>query len=185
MSSSHRRRTPVIGGRIDPLWGVANRVAMAVPTDADRIVVLRRFHFGLAHGADANQLVADIADLHIPNNTFPGEVFMELSADALNLAGLDTRHRIDYCALIGTELAEAPFRGKEHRRIQYAILTAFAVHGGLQPDLLDEVAYWIDRYWQYALLAAVAIVRACAKRADLPIERFAAELATRHAITID
>jgi hypothetical protein len=158
---------------------------MAVPTDGDRIGAYRRFLSGLAHDADANRLVADIADLHVRNNTFPGEVFMELSADALDLAGLDSRHRIDYRVLIDTELAEVSFRGKEHRRIQYAILTAFAVHGGLQPDLLDEVAYWIDRYWEYAAFAAIAIVRTCAKRADQPIERFAVELATRHAITID
>jgi hypothetical protein len=156
-----------------------------VPTDEDRIEALRRLLSGLTHGADANELVADIADLHVRNNTFPGEVFMELSADALTLTGVDRRHRIDYHALIDSELAEVPFRGKEHRRIQYTILTAFAVHGGLEPDLLDEVTYWIDQYWQYALLAAVAIVRACAKHADLPVERFAADLAARHAITID
>ena len=55
-----------------------------MPTDGDRVGAFRRFLSGLAHDADANRLVADIADLHVRNNTFPGEVFMELSADALD-----------------------------------------------------------------------------------------------------
>ncbi len=48
--------------------------------------------------------------------------------------------------------------------VQYAVHTPFALHGRLEPDLLDEVTYWIEQYWQYALFAAVAIVRECAER---------------------
>ncbi len=66
----------------------------------------------------------------------------------------------------------------ENRRIQYAILVAFAVHGGLEPDLLDEVTYWIEQYWSYALFAAVAIVRECADRSGIPLDTFVADLAT-------
>jgi hypothetical protein len=82
-------------------------------------------------------------------------------------------------------LPEVDVRGKEHRRIQYAVLTAFAVHGGLEPDPLDEVTHWIEQYWQYALFAAVAIVRACADRSGTPLETFVADLAARHAIDIN
>ena len=86
--------------------------------------------------------------------------------------------------VLSQHLAEVEFRGKEPRRIQYAVLTAFAVRGGLEPDLLDEVTYWIDQYWQYALFAAVAIVRECAQRSGAPIEAFVAELADRSGIEI-
>lgn len=79
--------------------------------------------------------------------------------------------------MLSTHLSEIQFRGKDHRRIQYAMLTAVSVHGGFEPDLLDEVTYWIDQYWQYALFAAIAITRACAERSDTPIETFAADLA--------
>ncbi|TVR26651.1 MAG: hypothetical protein EA389_05095 [Ilumatobacter sp.] len=65
------------------------------------------------------------------------------------------------------------------------MLTVFALHGGLEPDLLDEVSYWIEHYWTYALFAAVAIVRACAARSDTPLETFVANLATPHAIDLD
>ena len=60
---------------------------MKRPTDEDRVVALQRFLLGLARGDDANQLSSAIADLHLRHNTFPGEVFMELAADALDLAG--------------------------------------------------------------------------------------------------
>ncbi len=61
----------------------------------------------------------------------------------------------------------------------------FAVHGGPEPDLLDEVTYWIEQYWQYALFAAVGIVRACAEQSDTPLEMFVADLAARCAIGIN
>lgn len=89
-----------------------------------------------------------------------------------------------YRELLATHLSEVEFRGKEHRRIQYAILTAFAVHGGLEPDLLDEVTYWIEQYWQYAMFAAAAITRACADRSGTSLETFVADLAARHAIDL-
>ena len=55
------------------------------------------------------------------------------------------------------------------------MLAAAALHGGTEPDLLDEVAWWqADDLWQYALFAAVAYIRArpagwacrCARRAS-------------------
>ena len=157
---------------------------MSTPTDDDRIEALRRFLVGLARCDDANQLSAEIADLHVRHDTFPGEVFMELSADALDAAGAERESAVAYRELLSTYLPEVEFRGKEHRRIQYAILTAFAVRGGLEPDLLDEVTYWIEQYWQYALFAAVAVVRACAERSGTPLEIFVADLAERQAIDI-
>jgi len=64
------------------------------------------------------------------------------------------------------------------------VLTTFAVHGGLEPDLLDDVAYWIEQYWTFALFAAVAIVRVCADQAGTPLDLFVADLAIYHAIDI-
>ena len=157
---------------------------MSRPTEDDRVDALRRFLVGLARGDDANQLVTDIADLHVRHNTFPGEVFMELTADALRAAGVEREPGVVYRELLPKYLPEVEFRGKEHRRIQYAVLTAFAVHGGLEPDLLDEVTYWIEQYWQYALFAATAIVRASADNAGIPLNVFVDDLATRQAIDI-
>jgi hypothetical protein len=155
---------------------------MGRPTDDAHVEALRRFLVGLGRGDDANQLVADIADLHLRHNTFPGEVFMELAAYALAVAGVARQPGVVYRDLLSTHLPEVVFRGEEHRRIQYAVLTAYAVHGGLEPDLLDEVTYWIEQYSTYALYAAVAIVRASATSADIPLESMLAELAAKHGI---
>jgi hypothetical protein len=158
---------------------------MSGPTADDRVEALRRFLAGLSRGHDAHQLVVDIADLHVRHNTFPGEVLIELAADALDTAGVERDTCIAYEELLSMHLPEVEFRGKEHRRIQYAVLTVFAVHGGLEPDLLDEVTYWIEQYWQYALFAAVAIVRACVEQSGTPLETFVADLAACRAIDIN
>ena len=157
---------------------------MAKPTEEDRIEATRRLLAGLAGGVDANQLVVAIAGLHVRQNTFPGEVFMELAANALRTAGVERAPGVAYRDLLSKHLGEVEFRGKEHRRIQYAVLTAFAVHGGLEPDLLDEVTYWIDQYWQYALLAAVAIIRQCAEHSATPLPKFVSDLAAAGGIAI-
>jgi hypothetical protein len=54
-------------------------------------------------------------------------------------------------------LPERTFRGRQNTTLQYVVLAAAAIHGGTEPDLLDEVAWWqTDDFWQYALFAAVA-----------------------------
>jgi len=70
----------------------AYRFEMSAPTDNDRIEASQRFFSGLIRGDDANQLVDELADLHVRNNTFPGEVFMELAA----AAGADWQRRVEY-----------------------------------------------------------------------------------------
>ncbi len=73
-------------------------------------------------------------------------------ADPLPLEGLRERF-----------LPEAAFRGRRNAKLQYAVLAAAALYGGTEPDLVDEVVWWqTDDFWQYALFAAVAYIRAAA-----------------------
>ena len=70
--------------------------------------------------------------------------------------------------------ARGAFRGRQNAKLQYAVLAAAAVHGGTEPNLLDEVAAWqADDFWQYAMYAAVAYIRAAASRAGVPVPRHA------------
>jgi hypothetical protein len=65
------------------------------------------------------------------------------------------------------------------------VLVAAAAHGGLEPDVLDEVAWWqTDDFWSYALAAVVAIIRSCAERAGISVPNFAEQLAGRIGITL-
>lgn len=109
---------------------------------------------------------------------------MALAADALELAGVDRSRPIDEQTILSRYLSEIEVRGKEQSRLRYAVHSVFAVHGGLEPDLLDEVFYWVDAYWQHALFAAVAIVRACAERSGVPVEALCADLAARHRVEL-
>jgi hypothetical protein len=153
------------------------------PTEDDRVEAIRRLLSGLENGADAHELAAAVADLHPKNNTFPGEVFMELAADAFDVAGVDRGNAISYEGLLETQLPECQFRGRENRKIQYAVLTSSATRAGLKPDLLDEVVWWrTDDYWRYALFAAVALIRAVAARQGIPAPRLARQLAERHGV---
>jgi len=127
---------------------------------------------GLARDIDIFELMSELLPLHPRDNTFPGEVFLRLAADALDWCGAS---RVDPLPLEGLRerfLPECTFRGRQNKKLQYAVLAAAAFHGGTEPDLLDEVAWWqTDDFWQYALFATVAYIRAAASRAGVPVRQ--------------
>ncbi len=134
---------------------------------------------GLARDADIFELVSELAPLHPRDNTFPGEVFLRLAADALNWCGASRADPLPLEGLRERFLPESTFRGRQNTRLQYAVLAAAAHHGGTEPDLLDEVAWWqTDDFWQCALVAAVACIRA-ASRAGVPVRQACQDLAQR------
>ena len=110
--------------------------------------------------AEVFNIVSELAPLHPRNNTFPGEVFLQIAADALDWCGAS---RADPLALEGMRerfLPECAFRSRQNKKFQFAVLASAALHGATEPDLLDEVAWWqTDDFWQYALYAAVAYIR--------------------------
>ncbi len=135
---------------------------------------------GLARDSDISELASELAPLHPRNNTFPGEVFLDVAADVLDWCGIS---RFEPLALAGMRerfLPELAFRGRQNKKLQYSILAAAALRGGAEPDLLDEVAWWqTDDFWRYALYAAVAYIRAAAGRVGVPVRQVCQELARR------
>lgn len=160
---------------------------MAKPkiTDDDRVEAVRRLLVGITAGHDVFELAADVADLHPKNDTFPGEVYMRLAAEVVAATDDAGANPIEYEGLRERHLEEIRFRGKDNRKIQYAVLCSAAVAGGLEPDLLDEVVWWgTDDFWRYGLLATVAIIRASAERRQIPVAQVVAELADRHGVSL-
>ena len=132
---------------------------------------------GLARDTDIFELLDGLASLHPRNDTFPGEVFLRLAADALEWSGASRAEPLPLQGLRERFLPEATFRGRQNAKLQYAMLAAAAVHGGTEPDLLDEVASWqADDFWQYAMYAAVTYIRAAASRAGVPVRQACREL---------
>jgi hypothetical protein len=147
------------------------------PTPQDAATARRILLDGMARDAGISELAGELAPLHPRGNTFPGEVFLQVAADALEWCGAS---RADPLALEGMPerfLPECAFRGRENKKLQFAVLAAAALRGGAEPDLLGEVAWWqTDDFWQYALWAAVAYIRAAASRAGVPVRRVCQEL---------
>ena len=118
-----------------------------VPEDA---VTARQPLLGrLARDADIFELLSELAPLHPRDNTFPGEVFLHVAADALDWCGASRADPLPLEGLRERFLPERTFRGRQNTKFQYAVLAAAALHGGTEPDLLDEVAWWqADDFWQ-------------------------------------
>jgi hypothetical protein len=128
-------------------------------------------------GSDLFEALDEIRALHPRNDTFPGEVFMQLAARALAEGGVSAASPIRQEGLIDKHLPEASFRGRQNQRMRYAVLVAAATHAGVEVDLLEEVAYWdSDDFWSYAGLAAAAWIRAVADDRDLPLEELVRRL---------
>jgi hypothetical protein len=147
------------------------------PTPEDAMTARRALLDGLARDADIFEVLSGLAPLHPRNDTFPGEVFLHLAADALEWCRASQAEPLPLEGLCERFLPECAFRGRRNAKLQYAVLAAAAVHGGIEPDLLDEVTAWqTDDFWHYAMYAAVAYIRAAAGRAGVPVRQACRDL---------
>ena len=87
-ASDHKRLTldgnacrDEASSRAAPYGGMPARMR---PTPEDTVTARHVVLNGLARDADIFDLASELAPLHPRNNTFPGEVFLHLAADALN-----------------------------------------------------------------------------------------------------
>lgn len=95
---------------------------------------------GIAGSADPLDLTRQLEPLHPKNDTFPGEVLLELAADALDLSGASRDEPVEYEGIRERYLPEMQFRGKaQHHRSHYALRAVAMIRAGVVPDLLDEV----------------------------------------------
>ena len=134
---------------------------------------------GLARDAGIFELVSALAAApagqHLPRRGVP--------APGGGRTGLVRGQPVRPAGLAGTARAipaRVHVRGRQNKKFQYAVLAAAALHGGTEPDLLDEVAWWqTDDFWQYGLFAAVGYIRAAASRAGVPVRQACQDLAGR------
>ncbi len=147
------------------------------PTSQDAVTARQILLDGLARDTGIGELITELAPLHPRHNTFPGEVFLRLAADALDWCGASQEDPVPLEGIRERFLPECTFRGRENHKLQFAVLAAAALRGGAEPDLLDEVAWWqTDDFWQFAVFAAVAYIRVAAGRAGVPVPQVCQEL---------
>jgi hypothetical protein len=150
------------------------------PTAQDAATARRILLDGMARDTGVFELAGELAPLHPRHNTFPGEVLLQVAADALEWCGATRAQPLALEGMPEQFLPECAFRGRENKKLQFAVLVAAALRGGADPDLLGEVAWWqTDDFWQYALYAAVAYIRAVASRVGVPARQVCEELAQR------
>lgn len=154
---------------------------MPLSDDDGRVAVVELLD-ALARGDALEVIVANAQARHPKHDTFPGEVFLKVACDALDVADASRAAPIAYEGFVDTHLADWTFRGRERAKIQFAVLAAAAGCGGMEADLLGKTYWWnSDDFWRYGLLAAVGCLRAAASRKTLPVSIICDEVLTRWA----
>src|SRR5260370_38887940 len=97
------------------------------PTPEETVTARRALLDGLARDADTFELVSELAPLHPRNNTFPGEVFLHVAADALNCCMAGGADPLPLEGIRNGSLPESAFRGRPTKKLKYSLLAAPAL----------------------------------------------------------
>ena len=161
-------------------------VAKKPLTAEDRSRAIRIVLQGIAAGVDFADLARKFEPLHARHDTFPGEVFLELAADALEEGGISRDQPVDYEGIRERHLPERQFRGRtEHHRSHYALRAVAMIRSGVTPDLLEEVGWWdTNDLWVWSLYALLIYARVAAERTGEPVAVICQRLAGRHGVEL-
>ena len=132
--------------------------------DADRAV-------GIAAGQSLGTLKAALEPLPLMHDTFPGEVLLDLAADAIEEAGASRAEPIEFEGIRERYLPECAAHTKEqHYKSEFAIRAAAMIRAGVDPGLLDEAGWWkADDLRMWAADALVIYVRVAADRTGVEV----------------
>ena len=99
------------------------------PAPQDALTATRILLDGLARDADIFGIMSELAPLHPRNNTFPGEVFLRLGADALDWCGASRADPVSLEGIRERFLPERAFCGRENHKFRFAVLAVAALRG--------------------------------------------------------
>ena len=101
------------------------------PTAEDRAMAIRLALSGIAEDMELGELAALLEPLHPRNNTFLGEVLLELAADAIEEAAATRRRPLEFEAIRNRHLPEDRAHTKaQHHRAEYALRAEAMVRVG-------------------------------------------------------
>ena len=156
------------------------------PTEDDHREAIRIALSGIASGIDLAELLDELEPLHPKRDTFPGEVLLELGADALEQGGVTRTQPVDFEDIRERYLPEREFRGKiEHHRSKYALQAVPMIAAGVTPDLSGETGWWqINDLWIWSVYALVIYVRIASERTGDPVGVIASRIAERRNVDL-
>jgi hypothetical protein len=149
-------------------------------------VVIRLTLEGLAAGAELGELARSLQPFSRRHSTWPGDVLVELAADALELGSISRTSPLNYSGLRERYLPERRFSGNtDHQKSPAALRLAAMTYAGVAPDLSEEAGWWrADDFWVFALYATVIYIRAVAERTTSSTADICEQLGQRHGIPI-
>jgi hypothetical protein len=152
------------------------------PTAEDRTKAIWVALSGIADDMELGELAGRLMPLHPKNNTFPGEVLLELAADAIEEAGATRERPLEFAGIRKRHLPEDRAHTKaQHHKAEYALRAAAMIRAGVDPGLLEEVSWWrTDDLWFWALEALVTYVRAAADHCAATVPAICGQIASRH-----
>ena len=156
------------------------------PTAEGRAEAIRMALSGIAQDLELGELAQRLAPLHPKNNTFPGEVLLELAADAIEEAGATRERPLEFEGIRKRHLPEDRAHTKaQHHKAEYALRAAAMVRAGVDPALLDEVSWWrTDDLWFWALDVLMTYVRAGAEQGGETVPAICGRIAGRHDVQL-
>ena len=153
-----------------------------VATEAHRVDATRVALTGIAGGEPLDDVLARLrssVDFAFP---FPGDVFVEVAADALELAGATRATPVSLSDATETYLPEWTVSGNTaHQKSRAAIDAAIALHAGIAVDFGAVAGWWqVQDFAFYAFQTAVIMIRLAAATTGRPAESICTEIAARH-----
>lgn len=148
------------------------------PYDQQHAAAQHAFLTALRQGVDQDAIEAAVRRTSAKGFT-PDVAVLEVAVAAMDLAGVDRTSPLKKADLTSRHLPEVQFRNQRalQERTAYAINAVAAIRGGLEPDILNDAYWWHVRdIVEYAVLAAVAYVRASAERRQQTLPQFIDEL---------
>jgi hypothetical protein len=148
--------------------------------------VIRLTLGGVAAGREFGDVARDLEPLHPKNNTFPGEVLLELAADAIEESGASRQAPLETEGIRERLLPEDRAHTKaQHYKVEFAFRAAAMIRAGVDPALLEEVGWWReDDLWFWSLEALVLYLRAASERSGASVSDVCQRIARRHGVEL-
>jgi hypothetical protein len=134
-----------------------------------------------------DDLLTAMSAFQVKGDLFPGDVLIDMAADALAVAAPTRERPILASGIRERFLPELEFAGNtEQQKSWTALKVAAMTYAGVQPNLLEEAGWWrVNDLWYFASTALVIYVRASAEHAGISVREVCERIALTHDLELE